>query len=235
MLVVDLLKKRIPIEKITGFLVLQAHTVLESCQEAFCLRLYRQNNKTGFIKAFSDNPEAFTYRFGQVERVMKALFVKELYIWPRFQVLVQQTLKKYEPTVIELHVPISKTMKNIQTCILDLMNHTVKELKRINKTVEMQEITVENCISKKFHKILQAQLDCIWYQLSSKSKQLIVDLKTLRYLIITVLYSDSVTFYSVLGQYRKMEYAQTSLWVLHNSAEQLFNYANQLVFTGDRG
>lgn len=44
-LVVDLLKKRIPISHITGIIVLRAHTVLESCQEAFALRLYRQENK----------------------------------------------------------------------------------------------------------------------------------------------------------------------------------------------
>lgn len=44
-LVVDMLKKRIPIEKITGIVVLKAHQVIESCQEAFVLRLFRQNNK----------------------------------------------------------------------------------------------------------------------------------------------------------------------------------------------
>lgn len=44
-LVVDLLKKRVPISHITGIIVLRAHTVLESCQEAFALRLYRQSNK----------------------------------------------------------------------------------------------------------------------------------------------------------------------------------------------
>lgn len=44
-LVVDLLKDRVPISNITGIIVLRAHTVLESCQEAFALRLYRQKNK----------------------------------------------------------------------------------------------------------------------------------------------------------------------------------------------
>lgn len=47
-LVVDMLKKRVPIDKITGFIVLRAHTIFESCQEAFVLRLYRQNNKVNF-------------------------------------------------------------------------------------------------------------------------------------------------------------------------------------------
>lgn len=47
-LVVDLLKKRLPIEKITGIVVLKAHSIFESCQEAFVLRLYRQSNKVSF-------------------------------------------------------------------------------------------------------------------------------------------------------------------------------------------
>lgn len=95
-LVVDMLKKRIPIEKITGFVVLRAHQVLESCQEAFVLRLFRQHNKTGFIKAFTNSPQSFTVGFGHVERIMRTLFVKELYIWPRFHSLVIQSLKKHE-------------------------------------------------------------------------------------------------------------------------------------------
>lgn len=44
-LVVDFLKGRVPIPNITGFFVLRAHRILESCQEAFALRLYRQENK----------------------------------------------------------------------------------------------------------------------------------------------------------------------------------------------
>lgn len=48
-LVVDMLKKRIPIDKITGFIILRAHKMIESCQEAFVLRLFRQSNKVHTI------------------------------------------------------------------------------------------------------------------------------------------------------------------------------------------
>lgn len=48
-LVVDMLKKRIPIDKITGIIVLRAHRVVESCQEAFVLRLFRQHNKVTYL------------------------------------------------------------------------------------------------------------------------------------------------------------------------------------------
>nr|XP_022901914.1 DNA repair endonuclease XPF isoform X1 [Onthophagus taurus] len=234
MLVVDMLKNQIPIDKITGFIVLRAHSVLESCQEAFVLRLFRQNNKIGFIKAFSNSPQSFTVGFNQVERIMRSLFVKELYLWPRFHNSVIKTLKQCEPQVIELHIPISDTMSKIQTCILDLMNLTVQEIKRINKTLEMQEITVENCLTKNFHKILQSQLDCIWHQLSRKSKQLVADLSTLRHLITTMLYADPVTFYKYLLDYRSIEYAQTANWVLLEPAEILFKTAESLVFNRNK-
>ena len=44
--------------------------------------------QTGFIKAFSDHPQAFTRGFFQVEKVMKNLFVRKLYLWPRYMNLL---------------------------------------------------------------------------------------------------------------------------------------------------
>lgn len=205
-LVVDLLKQRIPVDLITGIVVLRAHTIIESCQEAFALRLYRQRNKTGFIKAFSSSAEAFTIGYGHIERIMRNLFVKELFIWPRFHAVVQASLKPYEAQTIELHVPLTGKMKLLQTHILDIMNYLVREIKRINRTVDMDEITVENCVTKKFHKILQAQLDCIWHQLNSQTKLIVADLKILRNLMMCVvnnvnklrrLLYNKLTFFSV--------------------------------------
>lgn len=91
---------------------------------------------------------------------------------------------RFQPQVIELHVPISEQMKKLQTYILEIMNNTVKELKRLNPGLELQEVTVENCLIKKFHKILQTQMNDIWHQLSNKSTQLIAELKALRHLLL---------------------------------------------------
>lgn len=44
-LVVDMLCDRIPIDLISGILVYNAHTVIDSCQESFILRMFRQKNK----------------------------------------------------------------------------------------------------------------------------------------------------------------------------------------------
>lgn len=44
-LVVDMLTERIPIDLISGILVYKAHKVIDSCQETFILRMFRQKNK----------------------------------------------------------------------------------------------------------------------------------------------------------------------------------------------
>ncbi|XP_060516719.1 DNA repair endonuclease XPF isoform X2 [Cylas formicarius] len=233
-LVVDLLKNRICIDKITGLIVLRAHKIFESCQEAFALRLFRQGNKTGFVKAFTNSPESFTMGYCHVEKVMRALFVKGLFIWPRFHGLVRQSLKEYEPQVIELHVPISDSMKKLQSVLLELMNITVNELKKITNALDIPEITVENCLIKKFHKILQAQLDLIWNQLGGKSKQLVSDLRTLRQLLMTLFCSDTVTFYNYVMQYQTRDYTSVAHWVYFKPADMFFSLAKALVFSGNR-
>ncbi|XP_050673824.1 DNA repair endonuclease XPF isoform X1 [Leptidea sinapis] len=230
-LVVDLLKKRIPVEQITGIVVLRAHTVLESCQAAFVLRLYRQKNKSGFIKAFSNSPISFTFGYNHVEKIMRALFVTELFLWPRFHGSVIQSLKARQAQVEELHVSLTSNTTHIQACLLDIMNYTVKQLKSINRAIDMQEITTENAITKKFHKILQSQLDCVWHQLSTRTKEYIQDLKVLRNMIINLIHDDAVSFYCLVSKYRTPEYAKVnSGWILLDSAENLFRLARSRVF-----
>ena len=86
---------------------------------------------------------------------------------------------------------MTPNMLNIQTAILDLMSFTLQELKRLNPSLngtfskdpneESEErLSVENAISKTFHKTLQQELEPIWHQLSWKTKQLVSDMKTLR-------------------------------------------------------
>lgn len=231
-LVVDLLKNRVPLHLVTGILVYRAHNILNAYQEAFALRLYRQNNKTGFIKAFTNSSLAFTVGYMQVERVMKTLFVKKLYLWPRFHATVNNCLSEHKSDVIELHVGITPKMQNIQTALLDIINYIVKELKRLNKHLDLDDLTVENVIAKKFHKQIHAQLDPIWHQLSSTTKQLFSDLKTLRSLIMSLTYEDSVSFYATLNRLRTMEYAvKASAWIMLDEVENLFKYAKSRVYT----
>ncbi|XP_044006341.1 DNA repair endonuclease XPF [Aphidius gifuensis] len=229
-LVVDLLKDRVPLKLVTGMLVYRAHSIMNNYQEAFALRLYRKHNKSGFIKAFSNSSLSFTIGFSQVERIMKTLFVKNLYLWPRFHSVVQSSLSKYKPNVIELHVKLTPKMLKIQSSILDIMAFIVKEIKNRNKYLEFDELNVENAIAKKYHKQLQRQLDSIWNQLGSSTKQLVADLKMLESFLGHLIYDSSVIFYGILSNLKTLENAEKMEWFILDVANDLFTHAKSRVY-----
>ncbi|XP_028403688.1 DNA repair endonuclease XPF-like isoform X1 [Dendronephthya gigantea] len=231
-LVVDMLTKKLPIHLVTGIVVCKAHKIIDSCQEAFILRLYRENNKTGFIKAFSDAPEAFTAGFSKVERVMKNLFVKKLYLWPRFYAPMSAFLERHTPELVELHLQLTPSMLVIQTSILDLISTCLRDIKRLNSFLDPEELTVENSINKSFDKLLRLQLDPVWHQLNSKTKQLVADLKVLRTLLFYLTQYDCVTFYQFLLSLRASERdaAYHSMWMFMDATEALFVHARERVY-----
>uniref|UniRef100_A0A8C2TP40 DNA repair endonuclease XPF n=1 Tax=Coturnix japonica TaxID=93934 RepID=A0A8C2TP40_COTJA len=206
-LVVDFLTDRIPANLITGVLVYKAHRIIESCQESFILRLYRQKNKEGFIKAFTDNAVAFNTGFCQVERVMRNLFVRKLYLWPRFHIAVNSFLEKHKPEVVEIHVSMTPSMLAIQTSVLDILNACLKELKRYNPALEVEDLSLENALGKAFDKTIRHYLDPLWHQLGAKTKSLVQDLKILRTLLQYLTQYDCVTFLNLLESLKASEKA----------------------------
>lgn len=101
--------------------------------EAFILRLFREENKVGFVKAFSDEPSLFINGFGKLERCMKSLLLKSVYAWPRFHIHVMENIAASGTVdLIELRISLSKAMKDIQAGLVDCMNQCLLEIKRCN-------------------------------------------------------------------------------------------------------
>ncbi|OQV12940.1 DNA repair endonuclease XPF [Hypsibius exemplaris] len=231
-LVVDLLSDRVPVSHITGILINRAHKLTESSQEAFILRLYRQRNHEGFIKGFTDHPHAFQQGFGRVERIMKNLFVRKLFLWPRFEASVVDTFNAAKPEVIEMQLKLSPRMRDVQMAIMDLIAACVKEVKRCNPTVNTDDITVESAISRAFEKLVALYLDPVWHQLSAKTKQLIADLKVFRTLLLYLTSYDCLSFYILLLRLRNRASptANVSSWLFLEPAEKLFILSQERVF-----
>ncbi|XP_052050947.1 DNA repair endonuclease XPF [Apodemus sylvaticus] len=231
-LVVDFLTGRIPSDLITGILVYRAHRIIESCQEAFILRLFRQKNKRGFIKAFTDNAVAFDTGFCHVERVMRSLFVRKLYLWPRFHVSVNSFLEQHKPEVVEIHVSMTPAMLAIQTAILDILNACLKELKCHNPSLEVEDLSLENALGKPFDKTIRHYLDPLWHQLGAKTKSLVQDLKILRTLLQYLSQYDCVTFLNLLESLRATEkvFGQNSGWLFLDASTSMFVNARARVY-----
>lgn len=67
---------------VPGLIILNAHKVTETSGDGFAVRLYRQGtgqglelgqttagNSRGYLRAFSDNPNAFASGFNKIEKV----------------------------------------------------------------------------------------------------------------------------------------------------------------------
>ncbi|KAG2213458.1 hypothetical protein INT47_009132 [Mucor saturninus] len=182
-LAVDMLLERIPTTLINGIIVYNAHRIKPNSIEELILRIYRNYNQEGFIKAFSDQPDAFVTGFAPLQSRMKSLFLRKVHLWPRFQLAVSENLSQTNNDVIELRQPMTPMMDTIQTGLVQCMEETLAELRRSNPTLDVTELTIENTFFKSFDLIVRQQLDPIWHNVSFASKQLVSDLKILRQLL----------------------------------------------------
>lgn len=158
--------------------------VTATSQEAFILRVYREKNKTGFLKAFSDNPIPLTAGYSPLATTLKNLRLRSPSLWPRFHVSVGASLDSSKAEVVELSVAMTDSMKEIQHGILQCIEQTVSEIRKLNsRELEIEDWSVENALHMSFDVTIRRQLDTIWHRVSFKTKQLVGDLKTLRKLL----------------------------------------------------
>jgi DNA excision repair protein ERCC-4 len=231
-LAVDLLTERVPAEKVTGIVVWDAHRVTETSSEAFILRLFRQRNKIGFIKGISDSPESFSGGFFKVEKVMKSLYVKKLYLWPRFHVTVSGALTANTVDLVELKQNMSPSLAGVQSAVIDAIDACLVEIRKSNK-VDCSELNMETVLLATFDTTVRRQLAPVWNKVGAKTKQLVEDLKTLRKLLGFVPEFDCVTLLDLLDTLRtsfKTETGHPPFWMYMAAGRLLFDRAKARVF-----
>ncbi|KAF9140466.1 hypothetical protein BGX30_006479 [Mortierella sp. GBA39] len=237
-LVMDLLTGRVPVQLITGILVANAHRVTASTTEAFILRLFRQSNSEGFIKAFSDQPETLSTGFATLEKTLKLLYLRKVNLWPRFHVTVTESLESHTADVIEIRQPMTKAMKAIQAAIINCMDICLQELRRSSSAIEIDidDFTVEKALFKSFDVIIRRQLDPIWHRVSHKTKQLVSDLKTLRSLLGYLVSYDSVNFNLYLETLLASVGPHSgNYWMMTDPADKIFSTAKSRVYLQQDG
>ena len=136
-LIVDLLNGKVPIDSVSGFVVFNAHQIREKSTEAFILRVFRLQNKTAFVKGFTDNPEELTRGFSKLENIMRLLFVDRVEFRPRFEFEVNQTLEANQPIVKDVTARMTPKMKAIENGIIDIITTALESLKKNNPSVSM--------------------------------------------------------------------------------------------------
>ncbi|KAG6865039.1 hypothetical protein C0991_005532 [Blastosporella zonata] len=238
-LVVDMLQSDIPTHLITGILVLHAEKVTPLVLEAFIVRLYREKNKNGFLKAFTDEPEHITSGLSPLKNIMKELQLRTVHIYPRFQEDVKKSLERRRADVVELSQPLTEAMSDIHHAIIQCMSTTLSELKRSNTTLDLDDFNVDNAYFRSFDMVVRRQLDPVWHKVGPRTKQLVNDLGTLRRLLFYLLTYDSLHFHAYLetliasntttasGHTKQHQ----SPWLLTDAAHIIFQVAKRRCYT----
>ncbi|KAK4635214.1 DNA repair protein rad16 [Fulvia fulva] len=239
-LIVDFLSGLLDPATVTGLAVLHAERVAATSLEAFIVRLYRQKNKAGFLKAFSDSPEPLTSGFQPLTSILKNLFLRKPLLYPRFHVTVAKSLEgKRKAEVIELEVPMSDAMKDIQNALLECIDVSISELKKGNTGIDMDDWNADSALHRNFDSIVRRQLDPVWHRTSFRTRQIVRDLSMLRTILHHVLTLNAVDFNKYLdtvlaasqpppGSTRQNQ----SPWLFLDAAHTMFDSAKRRVYTG---
>ena len=239
-LIVDLLSKLLNPELITGLIVLHAEKVVATSTEAFIVRCYRQNNKTGFLKAFSDNPESLASGFNPLAATLRNLFLRKPSLWPRYHATVAKSLEgQKKAEVIEFDVPMTSNMRDIQNAILECVEVSISELRRSGTGIELDDWTIESALHRNFDVIIRRQLDPVWHRTNFKTRQIVSDLVVLRSMLNALLTYDAVSFHKYMeiilashqpppGSSRQNQ----SPWLYLDAANIIFDTAKRRVYTG---
>ncbi|KAL4904675.1 hypothetical protein BDW74DRAFT_178765 [Aspergillus multicolor] len=242
-LVVDLLSKLLDPEKVTGLVVLHADKIVATSTEAFIIRIFRNANKSGFLKAFSDSPEPFTIGFAPLANSLRNFFLRKASLWPRFHVTVAESLEGHRKAeVIELEVPMSDKMREIQNAVLECVELCIGELKKANTGLDMVDWTLDSALHRNFDISIRRQLDPMWHRVSLRTRQIVSDLSDLRAILHALLTYDAVSFVKYLdtivtahspppGSTRH----NYSPWLFLDAAHVLFQTAKSRVYEGKIG
>lgn len=242
-LIVDFLTGVLPPSKVSGIVVLRAEKVSATSTEAFILRIYRQKNKDGFIKAFSDQPEPFATGFSPLQNTLRNLFIRSAFLWPRFHKDVAEDLESRKADVIELEVIMTPAMRDIQVAILECIEAVMSELKKANsQQLDLEDWSIDAALHQNFDQIVRRQLDPVWHRVSFRSKQLVTDLSSLRQMLHFLLTYDAVAFNKAMetifetnNTTQKSRNQGQSSWLFLDAANTIFTLSRQRVYKSKSG
>lgn len=227
-LVTDMLSDRVPYDIVSGIIVYNVHKIMQAYQDLFCLRLYRANNRKGFIMGMSQLAPNFIKGYACLDRIMRSIFATKLLLWPRSRKEVVKSLEtRALPELIEMRFTMSQLMESIQFSIIDLIGMCLKQMKETNAALlaDADELDIENAISTAFGKYLEKRFEPVWHQLTAATKRLINDISTLRRMLFALTDMDCISFYHLVESIKRSVKLDTNIsdWFFWKPSSVLFD------------
>lgn len=243
----DILSFMIDPNSITGLVVFHAENVKEFSNTAFLIRVFRDRNKWGFIKAFSDKPESFG-GFTPLASKLKILKLSNVFLWPRFHLKILESfnIRNKKDTVgklvTEVKVGLTESMKKLQTHITASIEGCLRELKRRNSTLDTEYWSIENIYDDDFAIKIEASLRNDWHRITPLSKSLVKSIEFLVGLLVKLLVFDSIEIYSLVNEkiekdlkLQRTQNRSENPWLMSDEAGWIKSAAAERVFGMVRG
>ena len=206
-LIIDLLTNKISPHIINGFVIIDGEETLKGSpaigenmfmsNTRFILKVYRRDNKDGFIKVFSSNPGLLASKHLNIRDAMKASYVNTLLLYPRNRLEVKESLNSDEILdVNEIDIDLSKCMKEIQQIIITLIHTCLQTLEKELRSYELSDevFKIESVFNDTFKNSLKNELGNEFNELGDKANRALFDIRLLRYLL-TSLYGNDATYF----------------------------------------
>lgn len=212
----DALTNALTCSRITGIVVLNA----ELTGSEFCLRLFRARNRVGFIKAFSCRPQRISSQFNGLSNQMRLLNVSKCTLWPRFHVLVDESLPRLE--VNEIIVEPTASTRKLQQIIGDLIQEQISMIRRSSATKELdtQNWTADAAFSSNLYASVSQALDPLWARLSKPVREAVRTLGDFQRLLTSLFDLDCIDF---VRRVESLRIDADATWLLSPAADSLIS------------
>lgn len=222
-LVTDLLSHVVEPKSITGLIILHTENIAQYSMDRFVVNLYRKDNKWGFVKALSDDPEKCCKGFQPLQTKLKYLKLERSFLWPRFHIGVTESIKRKLKNskgtkVTEVRIKMSDYMTKIQNSLMASIEIMIGELKRNNPDIASEYWSIENALDPNFVQSIIGTMNPVWHRISATTKKILTELSTLKSFLSDLFKYDSVTYYqnikTFVNEHTQSMNNKDSLWLM---------------------
>lgn len=225
-LVTDMLSHVVEPKVITGLVILHAENISQYSMDRFVVNLYRRDNKWGFVKALSDDPERCCRGFQPLQTKLKYFKLESSFLWPRFHIGVTESIKRKTKgtnhasfnKVTEVRIKMTDYMTKIQNSLMASMELLIGELRRNNPDIASEYWSIENALDDNFIQSIVGTLNPVWHRISVTTKKVLSELSTVKGFLLDLFQYDSVTFYqnikSFVNEHTQSISNKESLWLM---------------------
>lgn len=208
--VADLLNKCVDANVITGIVILHAHHVTEFSTLRFIVQLYRRDNKWGFLKTITDDPERLARGTQPLRDNLRFSLLEKAFIWPRFHRDVKASIKSSSRSlgeeankVVEVRVELTPLMEKLQNGLMSSIEQLLNELRRNVTKYSEETWDLEHALNRNFVSGIRNSLYKQWHRISESAKKLIEEVSMVLGILRALFVDDAITFNQRIQEYFK--------------------------------